>query len=228
MHIHYLQHVFFEGPAAIADWARSKGHTISGTHLYKNDPLPQTNSYDFFVILGGPMNIYEENLYPWLIEEKIFIKDAVKNQKKVLGICLGAQLISDVLGGKVYKNAHKEIGWLPIEFTQEIRVQKMMPFLPAHLTVYHWHGDTFELPDGVVRIGQSEACRNQGFLYNNHVLALQFHLESTPESVRALIDNCHNEIVSGTYIQSSEEMLTSGPEHFKKINKTMFAILDNL
>ena len=104
MKIHYFQHVPFEGLGNIEDWIKSKGHTLSSTHFFKNDTLPQLSEIDWLIVMGGPMNVYEENLYPWLAAEKKFIAKAINEGLRVLGICLGAQLIAAALGAKVYPN----------------------------------------------------------------------------------------------------------------------------
>ena len=121
--------------------------------------------------------------------------------KSVLGICLGAQLIADVLDARVYPGPQKEIGWFPIR-----RAEGAPDIIPEKLTVFHWHGDTFEIPAGATRIASSAACINQGFVYNDRVVALQFHLETTPESMEALIENCANELTDAPFIQTAEQM----------------------
>lgn len=147
--IHYLQHVPFEGPAGIVKWARKKGHKLTGTHLYNYEVLPHIDEFDFLVVMGGPMNIYEEGDYPWLKYEKQFIKDAIKNNKIVVGICLGAQLIADVLGGKVTKNSEREIGWLSVTFNSMASKYDFFKDFPKEFYVFQWHGDTFStLPEG--------------------------------------------------------------------------------
>lgn len=113
MKIHYLQHVPFELPEHISVWAKEKGHEITGTLLYENYYLPELSEFDLLVILGGPMGVDDEDKHPWLVLEKHFIKEAIQHRKLVIGICLGAQLIAEILGGKVYKNHYKEIGWFP-------------------------------------------------------------------------------------------------------------------
>lgn len=227
MRIHYLEHVPFENPANIEKWAKDRGYPLSATRFHCSDSLPEISSIDWLVIMGGPMNIYEENKYPWLTQEKKFIEQAIKREKVVIGVCLGAQLIADVLGEKVFPNQYKEIGWFPIQFTKEARASSLFDFLPQELNVFHWHGDTFELPAGATRLAQSEACDNQGFIYNKKVLALQFHLEVRPNNVRQIISHCKNELVEGRYIQKPEEML-SQQEAFKKISKVMESILNKL
>lgn len=227
MKIHYLQHVSFEGLASIEPWAKSKGHSLSATRFYNNEPLPNVEDIDWLVIMGGPMNIYEESKYPWLAQEKRFIEQAIENEKIILGICLGSQLIADALGAKVFPNQDKEIGWFPIELTSEAQISQVSNFLPNQFTVFHWHGDTFDLPDGATRIAKSEGCQNQAFIYGEKVIALQFHLESTKGSVQEIIENCADEIVEGRYIQKPDEML-SQEDNFRQINEAMHGILDRL
>jgi GMP synthase (glutamine-hydrolysing) len=227
MKIHYLQHVPFEGIASIEPWAKSKGYSLSATRFYKDEPLPNIEDIDGLVIMGGPMNVYEESKYPWLAQEKKFIEQAIEHEKTILGICLGAQLIADVLGAKVVPNREKEIGWFPIELTSKAQTSQVFNFLPKQFTVFHWHGDTFELPSGATRMAKSEGCENQAFIYGERVVALQFHLESTKESVQKIIQNCADELVKGRYIQKPEEML-SQEDNFRQINEAMHGILKRL
>lgn len=145
--IHYLQHVPFEGLAAIQDWIQSRGHHVSSSLLYKKDhSFPDIQSIDWLLVMGGPMGVYEEENYPRLAEEKKYIKQAIQAGKTVIGICLGAQLIANVLGAKIYPNVEKEIGWYPITFTDQAAKDHLFTFFPRQMDVFHWHGDTFDLP----------------------------------------------------------------------------------
>jgi GMP synthase-like glutamine amidotransferase len=177
--------------------------------------------------MGGPMNIYEDNKYPWLTQEKRFIEQAIENEKIILGICLGSQLIADVLGAKVFPNPDKEIGWFPIELTSEAQSSQVFNVLPNSFTAFHWHGDTFDLPKGATRMAMSKGCQNQAFIYGERVVGLQFHLESTKASVQAMIENCADEIVEGKYIQKPDEM-RSHQNNFRKINEAMHTLLDRV
>jgi len=226
MRLHYLQHVEFEDAANIKKWAESENFTISCTKLYENQDFPRQEEFDFLVIMGGSMNIYEENLYPWLKTEKEFIKKSIENNKSVLGICLGAQLIADVLGAKVYKNSEKEIGWFPVNFSEKAVSSGITNGLPKEIMALHWHGDTFEIPHGCIPLATSEACQNQGFLYKDNVAALQFHLETSDESLNKLIENCKNELVQAKFIQSAEFMLND-KEKFKMLEKNLRIFLNN-
>ncbi len=227
MQIHILQHVDFEDEAYIKAWVNHNGYKLSRTLLFKGEKLPDIENIDLLVIMGGPMNIYEENKYPFLVPEKIFIEKAIAKNKKILGICLGAQLLAGVLGGKVTANKEKEIGWFNVEILEDAKNMKLFKNFPHEFSAFHWHGDTFDIPPGAVHIAGSEACRNQAFVYNERVAGLQFHLESTMENVKRLIKNCGDEIIEKKYIQNSEKMLSS-KQNFNKINELMKTLLDNM
>ncbi len=226
MKLHYLQHVPFEDLGSIEQWAIAAGAEISCTKLYNNEALPLVDSLDWLVIMGGPMNIYDYGKYPWLSTEKLFIKEAIEQGKIVLGICLGAQLIADVLGSKVYANQDKEIGWLPITISENIspELKKVLPINPIAL---HWHGDTFDLPEKSVHLAKSKACQNQGFIYQKKVIGLQFHLETTHKSLSSLIENCRDGLIDAPFIQSAEEMLCDN-DRFTQINIIMDKLLSFL
>ena len=224
MRLHALQHVAFEGLGNIEEWARTHDVTISVSRLYANEVLPSLNAFDWLVVMGGPMNIYEEESYPWLREEKALIKEAIKEGKVVLGVCLGAQLIADVLGAKVTRNRYREIGWFPLNSVHPT----LAGIIPAGSPVMHWHGDTFALPSGAELLASSEACRHQGFIFQGRVIALQFHLETTPATLASLINHGGDELLPASpYIQTPEEMLTD-PSRFQAINQMMEALLNRL
>lgn len=225
MNIHYLQHVPFEGLGSIEDWVRRGGHAPGATRLYRDERLPAVEDVEILVVMGGPMNIYEEAGYPWLTEEKRFIERAIAAGCRVLGICLGAQLVADVLGARVYANADKEIVWFPIETTAAASTSDLFAAFPRQIEVFHWHGDTFDIPAGAVHIACSVGCANQAFVYDERVVGLQFHVETTPESARQLIANCGDEIVEGRYIQTSKQMLED-PRRFDTVNRLMHELLD--
>ncbi len=227
MNIHWFQHVPFEGLGSIESWAINRRHHIRSTRLYRQDPWPAIEEIDWLIVMGGPMNIYEDGKYPWLVEEKQFIKESIREGKTVIGICLGAQLIADVLGSKVYAGQHKEIGWFPVLKTKEAAKSKIFPDFPSEMTVFHWHGDTFALPPECIRIAESAACQNQAFVYEDRVIGLQFHLEITSQGAEALISNCGEELVEAPFIQSADAILAGGA-NFLKVNKRMEQLLDTL
>jgi GMP synthase (glutamine-hydrolysing) len=227
MNIHFLQHVPFEGLASIRGWIESGGHTVGCTRLYAGDGFPRPDTIDFLIVMGGPMGVYDVDLYPWLTAEKDFLRAVIDAGKRMLGICLGAQLIADVLGARVYPNSQKEIGWFPLTRTAAAESSALGQLLPAEFMAYHWHGDTFELPPGAVHLAQSAVCRHQAYAIDDRILGLQFHLETTPESARELIEHCADELVDAPTIQSADAMLTDNAR-FVGLNKLMFALLDGL
>lgn len=227
MRIHCVQHVAFEDSAAIGRWAEGLGHTVSRTLLYKGQALPATDRFDMLAVMGGPMNVYEERTYPWLAKEKDFIKRAIAEHKTVLGICLGAQLIAAVLGGEVKRNQHKEIGWYQVTLTAEAACAPLLKHFPRRFMAFHWHGDTFTIPPGAMRVGASSGCDNQAFLWGERVVGLQFHLESTEQSIRRLIRHCGNELTAGRYIQRKPVQLVRR-ERIVRANHLMYALLDNV
>lgn len=225
MKVHCLQHVPFEGPGSIESWVRGGRHSFGATHLYRGDSLPHIDALDLLVVMGGPMNIYEEADYPWLADEKRFIERAIAAGRRVLGVCLGAQLVADVLGARVYAGADKEIGWFPIEKTES--APGLFSAFPQRIEAFHWHGDTFDIPAGAVRAARSAGCANQAFVYGEHVVGLQFHLETTPEGVRQLIAHGAGDLAEGRYTQTPQAMLADAGR-FDAINRLMRGLLDRL
>lgn len=226
MHAHYLQHVPFENLGSIRPWLESAGYEISATEFYKSATLPAPETIDLLIILGGPMSVNDEDRFPWLRSEKKFIRDSIKAGKAVLGICLGAQLIASALGESVYPNRRKEIGWFPVEGVAPNN-QSTFCFPPA-VEVFHWHGETFDLPQQAVLLARNEACENQAFQLGNSVIGLQFHLESTPETARAIISNCRDELLPSKFVQPEAAILDRAPDKYKQSNDLLEEILTYL
>lgn len=227
MHIHVLEHVSFEGPGSIADWARQRGHVLATTRLFDAAPLPQPGSIDGLIVMGGPMSVGDEERFPWLAVEKKFLADFIDRGKPVLGICLGSQLLAEVLGAPVYPNRFREIGWFPVWLTDEALKSPFFAGCPRRLSVFHWHGDTFDLPRGARLLASSEACRNQAFLYGDDILGLQFHLEVTPRSIDLLAQSGASELTGGKYVQQASQ-LPGQPSEIEAVNAVMANLLDRL
>jgi GMP synthase-like glutamine amidotransferase len=222
MRIHVLQHVPFEGIGSIAAWAEARQAMIQYTRFFEDFNLPALDSIDMIIVMGGPMSVNDENKYPWLVQEKSFLRDAVARGIPVLGICLGAQLIASALGARVYQNAVKEIGWFPV---RAVSATDGNLHLPQECLAFHWHGETFDLPAGAVHLAESDVCRNQAFQLNRNVIGFQFHLETTPESASALLENCRDEILPGPYIQSEKELRSVPLSSYQTINALMNDVL---
>ncbi len=223
MKIAVLQHAEFEGPAEIAKWAAERGHSVSVHHLYRGEALPAFDTFELLVVMGGEMNIYQYRDWPWLKEESAFIATTLEIGKKVVGICLGAQLIADVLGARVVQNPQVELGWLPVIWTPEARAA--FPALPASAMVLHWHGDTFGLPPGATRLAASEGCAEQGFVIQDRCLALQFHMEVDPAQVKYFIAS-QTEWPAGPCVQSAEAIAAEAVEHCAANRPLLWAMLD--
>lgn len=229
MKIHYLQHAPFEGLGFIETWFKRNNYSLSVTQLYENTKqLPKTKDIDGLVIMGGPMGVYDEDSYPWLKDEKIFIRKCILEKKKILGICLGAQLLADCLGARVYPASHKEIGWFPVAPTKECKsVEWFYKLFKNNPVVFHWHGDQFEIPEGSIHLITSEANSNQAFIYRENIVGLQFHPEVTEQTEELMLENGKSDLTDGKYIQSEKEIRT-GLVNSSECNQLMSEILARL
>ena len=225
--IHTLQHVPFEGLGCIEQWITTKRHSANYTKLYDNPQFPDLDEFDWLIVMGGPMGVYDEAMYPWLKEEKEFIRRAIERGKTIVGICLGSQLIAEVLGAKVYPNKQKEIGWFDIQKTEIVKSQPLLEQIEEQFTVFHWHSDTFDLPADSERLFSSAVCLNQAFLYKKKVLGLQFHFEVTSLTLKEMIENGMSELVEDKTIQSATKILEQ-TNYIDSNNQKMFQILDYL
>jgi GMP synthase-like glutamine amidotransferase len=227
LRIHYFQHAGFEGLGCIEEWILSSGHSLNVTKFFENAVLPELSDIDWLIIMGGPMSVNDEERFPWLAEEKRFIRQAADAGKTILGICLGSQLISAALGAKVYPNKEKEIGWFDIKLTSSAQSGSLFFDMGSKIKVFQWHGDTFDLPDDAVHLAFSEGCRNQAFIYKTRVLALQFHLETTMNSLQQMIDYGRAELKMGKYVQTEQELLNNN-QLLESNREIMFTLLDRL
>jgi len=225
VNVHCLQHEEFEEPAYIRDWLLRRGHRLVTTGLFREGAsFPDPESFDLLLLMGGPMSVNDEAGYPWLAEEKLFIRRAVEGGKKVLGICLGAQLIACALGGRVYPNPMKEIGWYPVELTAAGKESRLFP--RDRFTVLHWHGETFELPPGAALLAASAACPRQAFTAGSRVLGLQFHPEVKEETVRNFIASCGEELTEGEWIQQEKILTEKTREYAGEARRIMEHLLE--
>ncbi len=225
MRIHYLQHVPFEGPGYIEAWARERGHDLSSTPLYNGTPPPAPDRYDWLIILGGTMSIHDEDEHPWLVMEKSYIRQVIESDKPTLGICLGAQHLAEALGARVYRSREPEVGWFPVERVEGGAQSRFYRLLSPEIVTLHWHGETFDLPDGAIRLARSAVCENQAFSWGDSVLALQYHPEATVELVRSLSVHGPENPEVRRWVQGAGEILAH-PEHFESNHVEMTRILD--
>ncbi|HLI92968.1 MAG TPA: type 1 glutamine amidotransferase, partial [Puia sp.] len=186
----------------------SRGDFVATTAVYDGQPLPKTGDFDGLIIMGGPMSVHDEAEYSWLRAEKELIGSAIRDGKKVLGICLGAQLIAEACGARVYKNKEKEIGFWPVKWA----VRPGFTGATAdNERFFHWHGETFDLPAGAGLLASTAACVNQAFRLGDRVMGVQFHPEVTAAMVRRMVGHGEPELVDGAFIQQREEILAEQP-----------------
>ena len=224
MNIHYFQHVPFEGLACMEDWVRRPSNKVTATRFYEDERMPFVELFDVLIVLGGPMSIHDEKQYPWLIQEKLLIQKAIERGKIVIGICLGAQLIAEALGAKVYKNIYREIGWMPVTKTAAAKKNQLFSDLPDSMHVFHWHGETFDLPNGATHLLSSEACANQAFSYGDNVFALQFHMEMNHDAIKTISEFCQDDLIEGPYILKEETFYND--DNIVRANQFMYQLLN--
>lgn len=226
MRAHYLQHVPFEGLGSIERWLSAAAYGVTSTRFFESTSLPELNDIDLLVVMGGPMSVNDEAVLPWLVQEKEFIRGAIRARKAVLGVCLGAQLIASAMGARVYPNQHNEIGWFPVHGEQS--PDSSLFRFPSSVKVFHWHGETFDLPSRAVRLARSDGCENQAFQLGRSVIGLQFHLETTAETAREIVAHCRAELLPARYVQPETTILAAEPEQYQKINSLMSEVLSFL
>ncbi len=224
--IHCIMHETFEGPGCMLDWIHQKGYLITYSRTYLHELYPATDRFDWLIIMGGTMSAGEEDKHRWLAKEKEFIRKSVESGKIVLGICFGAQLIAEALGGKVYQAEEKEIGWFPVNLKKS-NLPAQLATLPENPVVFHWHGDTFDLPEKAVHLASSKATINQAFLYCDKVVALQYHHEVTQDAVELMLLNLEQQLKKTRFVQSKEEILM-GLRYIGENNRIMYKIMNYL
>jgi GMP synthase-like glutamine amidotransferase len=227
MRAHCFQHEPFEGLAALEPWFLSKGFKITYTKFFESEEIPSADDIDFLIIMGGGMSVNDEKDFLWLIKEKAFVREFINTGKPVIGICLGSQMIAAALGARVYRNSEKEIGWFPITKVKGVN-SAIFADMPQELTVFHWHGETFDLPVGAIHIAESEVCKHQIFQYGKKTIAFQCHFETTPESLAGISSECASELIDAPFIQSAEKMKTLASKYCPAMQKVLFSLLDKL
>ncbi|PWV95573.1 GMP synthase-like glutamine amidotransferase [Paenibacillus cellulosilyticus] len=225
MNVLALKHFEFDDTMALEDWASHGGHHLQIVDPSKGLHEAWLTTTDLLVILGGPMSAYDDAKLDWLAPEKRFITRAIAQDKKILGICLGAQMLAELLGGSVHRHEAKEIGWHRITRTSE--QHPWLDDLPAEFHSFQWHGDTYVLPTGARRLAESEACGQQAFAWGDRVLALQFHLETTPACIDQMLTRWANELTAAPYVQDSTR-IRSETNRSEASFRMLHSILDRI
>jgi GMP synthase-like glutamine amidotransferase len=223
-----LQHDEYDDAGSIIEWALRHDHKLTTVVLTKGGKLPASVDFDIIFIMGGTMNVYEEKKFPWLAEEKVFVKKAVDAGKMVIGFCLGGQMLAVALGGTVTRNNETEIGWWTVNFNKTAREHPVMSAFGENAVIFQWHSDTFSvLPENALPLASSDACANHGFIYGNNVYAFQFHLELTCQMMYYFTEELEKSGEKGRFVQSGEEIR----KQYRRIEvnkKLMFEFLDRI
>jgi GMP synthase (glutamine-hydrolysing) len=190
-----IQHIACETPGLIAEVLEAQHIAIEPVYPFQRQSVPRSlEPFDGLVVMGGPMGVYEQDRYPFLLDEIRLIQQAVQADKPVLGVCLGSQLLAAVLGARVTRGLRREIGWFPVTLTAAATQLPPWDALPPRFTAWHWHGDVFALPDGAVPLASSELTAHQAFAYGRAALGILFHLEVTEAIIAKMITDFADEL----------------------------------
>jgi GMP synthase (glutamine-hydrolysing) len=221
----FVTHATFEKPGCIETWAKKHGYETEEVCPYKGEKLPDINEYDFLVVMGGPQSPLEIEKDPYLMDEINLIKQAITKHKRIIGVCLGAQLIAEALGAKTERSPHREIGMYLVEQLEEAKFDPVFGQFPEKYDVMHWHSDMPGIPAGATLLAKSEGCPRQIFRYGDRIYGFQCHFELTKELVLGMIEHCPNDLRAGTYVRSVEELTYAD---YSQINLKMEKVLDYL
>jgi GMP synthase (glutamine-hydrolysing) len=213
-----LQHIACEPPGVYEDVLRELGATLHRVEVDAGDVLPDWRGFSAIVAMGGPMSANDDDTLPWLADEKALIAEAVRSGMPFWGVCLGVQLLAASLGARVYAGDEPEVGVLAVELTQEGRADPVFSALPPSVPALQWHGDTFDLPPGAVRLAGSPAYPNQAFRFEK-AYGVQFHLEVSGDMAREWMDvpeyaNALERTIGGdTMLRAVDERVDEMLEH---------------
>jgi GMP synthase (glutamine-hydrolysing) len=196
-----VKNISIEGPGTIEDFLKKEDIAYKIIELGSGELIPPLENFDTIVVLGGPMGIYDMDKYPQLMIQSRIIREAINRDMKVIGICLGSQMIAHCLGSEVYPGPEKEIGWHHVELTGEGLKDPLMRKLAIHprigdfwrrFKVFQWHGDTFDLPPNALLLASSNLYKNQAFRYGDKVYGFQFHIEVTTDMLLEWFKDMHD------------------------------------
>jgi len=229
MRLHLLEHELDEPTHTnIIIWAEEKGYEITRTYVCNMEELPSIHDLDWLVVMGGAPHAWEEEKNPWLPSERRFISEALESGKIILGLCLGAQVLADVLGGQVFPTEQEEIGWHPVSLTPEGKGSFLFKNVPKTFVTYHWHSDQFSLPPGCTNLAVSDPTPTQAFISEGRpAVGLQFHPEFTKEMVRYFCDECGDGWEPGPFVAGKEATLAE-TERMPDTYWLMETLLDNM
>lgn len=212
-----FRHVPHEGPGYCADFLDRKGIAHRLVRVDRDDPVPQSlDGISGLVFMGGPMSVNDP--LPWIPKLIALIQRAVAADVPVLGHCLGGQLLAKALGAPVTRNPAKEIGWFPVRAVGGSLADAWLDGLPREFMAYHWHGESFAIPDGATNILASDLCPNQAFVRGKH-LGLQFHVEMTPEMIADWTEETEDRLKPSATVQSAAEMRRDAERRTEELHR---------
>ncbi|MDD5194236.1 MAG: type 1 glutamine amidotransferase [Candidatus Omnitrophica bacterium] len=185
-----IKHAQIEGPGLLGNFFRNTFFETRVVELWRKEKLPEVSACQAIISLGGPMNVYETDKYPFLSEEEDFLKEALLQRIPFLGICLGAQLLAKVCGASVTRAACEEIGWYRVAITEDALGDALLGKFCGDIEVFQWHRDTFTLAPGAILLAYGKTCKNQAFRIGECAWGLQFHPEMTQEMLKNWLNDC--------------------------------------
>jgi GMP synthase-like glutamine amidotransferase len=229
MRLHLLEHDPVDiRRSNITAWAENKGYAVSWTDVFADSKIPSQNDFDWLIVLGGSQHAWEEHLHPWLADEKRFIAETLSADKIILGICFGAQLLAEALGGRVFPNEKEEIGWYRVRLSAEGKQSFLFRNVPETFLTFHWHSDHFSLPPGCTALASSAPTPYQAYTHRDHrVACLQFHPEYTIDMVRFFARESGHKWQKDRYVAGKEAVL-SECEQIPDTYWLMELLLDNM
>ena len=229
MRIHLLEHDPIDiRRNNITTWAEKKGYAVGWTDVFTGARIPSQSNFDWLIVMGGSQHAWEEQSHRWLADEKRFITEVLSADKVILGICFGAQLLAEALGGRVFPNQKEEIGWYRVRLSPHGRQSFLFKNVPETFLTFHWHSDHFSLPPGCTGLAYSEPTPYQAYTHKNHRIAgLQFHPEYTLEMVRFFATEYGDDWKKNRYVAGKEAVLSQS-EQVPETYWLMELLLDNM
>ncbi len=227
MRVLVIQHSAADSLAAAESVIAELGHEIITVRIDRQHPIPKSVDCDAMIMLGGPYPLTMQNRPDWIANEQELVRRYVDAGRRILGICLGAQILASALGATVHRNAQAELGWHTIRRTSE-PASLADKSLPPQMTVFQWHRDTFEIPKGAKHLYESGGCRNQAFSLNDRVYGFQFHLEADLRTIRTFLAVSKYRKLAGSGVQTDTEIMAGIDQHLPDQTKHMSSFLARL
>lgn len=225
MKILCVVHAEFEKPGSIETWAKKSNHLLLQVNPFKGEMLPDIDAFDLLVVMGGPQSPLELDKAPYLRNEIELIKQAISKGKRILGVCLGAQLIGEALGAKTERSPNREVGMYPVQLLNSAKDDPVFSQFSDEFDVMHWHSDMPGMVEGMELLAQSEGCPRQVFRYGDKIYGFQCHFELTRELVKEMIRHCEDDLKPGKYVMTQEQLME---QDYSSMNAKMDKVLDYL